>query len=205
MPLTSTLLAVISLGTGAPRAECATPPVVHADTLQAIWLQGVPFGEFLAATKARHDQWVTNYAASAPLDATLVARAAAVAGRWRLLVVAVDSCSDSVSTVPWIAKLADQLPNIELRVVLPEVGRAVMEAHRTPDGRAATPTVVLLDETGALRGCFIERPPALRAHLDSLSGMERKMAWYAADAGRQTVTEMVTMLEAAAAGGMQCR
>ncbi len=38
-----------------------------------------------------------------------------------------------------------------------------MEAHRTPDGRAATPTVAVLDEEGRLLGAWVERPSALQA------------------------------------------
>jgi len=32
-----------------------------------------------------------------------------------------------------------------LRIIGSDVGRAIMNAHRTPDGRAATPTVLLID------------------------------------------------------------
>lgn len=184
------------------------PTATTSDTLKATFENGISFAEFLAGARNRKEQWVANYAGTASVDATLVARAAAVAGKWRLLVVSVDSCSDSVNTVPHIARLVDQLPNIEMRLVTPDQGRAIMESHRTPDGRAATPTVVLLDENWQERGCFVERPPVLRAHMDTLSSDERfsgKMAWYEQDAGRSTVAEVVAMLEAAGRGEAQCR
>lgn len=184
-----------------------TVPGFTSDTLKAKWDAGVSFGEFLAAADDRRDQWVSNYASGAAVDATLVARAAALTGNWRLLVVAIDSCSDSVNTVPWIARLVDQLPAVEMRVIDPEIGRSIMEAHRTPDGRAATPTVLLLDEQWQVRGCFIERPRSLRAHLDSLPDARRftgKMSWYEQDAGRETVREVVAMIESAAAGDVRC-
>lgn len=191
-----------------PASACLAPIAAAADTLKTTFEQGVPFAEFLARAQNRKEQWVANYAGTASIDATLVARAAAVAGKWRLLVVSVDSCSDSVNTVPHIARLMDQLPNVEMRIVTPDQGRAVMETHRTPDGRAATPTVVLLDENWQERGCFVERPPVLRIHMDSLPSNERfpgKMAWYEQDAGRSTVAEVVAMLEAAGRGEVQCR
>jgi hypothetical protein len=195
------------VGPGLP-VTCKAPATFAADTLRATYEAGVPFAEFLAGAERRKEQWTGNYARGEALDATLVARAVAVLGTWRLLVVSVDSCSDSVNTVPYIARLVEQLPNVEMRVIGSEVGRAVMEAHRTPDGRAATPTVVLLDDQWQDRGCFVERPPVLRGHMDSLPSDDRfaaKMAWYEQDAGRATVAEIVAMIEAAGRGESQCR
>jgi hypothetical protein len=187
---------------------CHLPTAAPSDTLQATFESGVPFATFLAGAQNRKEQWVANYAGTATIDATLVARAAAVAGKWKLLVVSVDSCSDSVNTVPHIARLIDLLPNVEMRLVTPDQGRAIMESHRTPDDRAATPTVVLLDENWQERGCFVERPPVLRQHMDSLPSSAKfsgKMSWYEQDAGRSTVAEIVAMLEAAGKGEVQCR
>jgi hypothetical protein len=128
-----------------------------------------------------------------------------------VLVVAVDSCSDSVHTIPWLAALVEPLERIDLRIVLPAAGKSVMEAHRTHDGRAATPTVLLLDEAGEVRGCIIERPQVLvdwlAAPPDSLKDQntyQRKMAWYAADSGQAIRAEFVAMLEAAERGERQC-
>ena len=66
-----------------------------------------------------------------------------------------------------------------------EAGRAIMEAHRTPDGRAATPTVILLTEGFAEAGCFVERPRQLQdwflEHEHTLEEEElyrQKYAWY---------------------------
>ena len=106
-----------------------------------------------------------------------------------------------------VSGLVDQLPNVELRVVHPDIGRPLMNAHRTPDGRAATPTVILLDAAGNERGCFIERPAALRDLLASVPSDERfrrKMAWYAEDAGRQVRHDVAAMLEAASRGDRRC-
>lgn len=201
-------LSATSPSAAATPITCGAPVATPGDTLRATFEQGVPFATFLAGASNRKEQWVTNYAGTAAIDATLVARANAVKGHWRLLVVSIDSCSDSVNTVPHIARLMDQVPNVEMRIVTPDQGRAVMESHRTPDDRAATPTVILLDDQWQERGCFIERPPALRTHMDSLPSAERfsgKMAWYEQDAGKTTVAEIVAMLEAAARGEVQCR
>lgn len=205
----SLLLASLALSVPAPLQCGDTPPEAATDTLRTTYQSGSTFDAFLSAASARRDQWHANHALAQTIDATLVARAAAVEGSWKLLVVAVDTCSDSVNTVPWIARLADLVDNLELRIVTPDQGgRQLMEAYRTPDGRAATPTVLLLDDQWQVRGCFIERPPALRAHIDSLPSGARtaaRMEWYRNDAGGETVTEIVSMLETAVAGGVQCR
>ncbi len=115
-----------------------------------------------------------------------------------------------MSTLPYVAKLAEIAPNIELRIVDPERGREVMEAHRTPDGRAATPTFILLDDASTDRGCFVERPSELQtwwlanASMDSDERVNRKMEWYDADLGAATLREIVEMIEAAAASAVRC-
>jgi hypothetical protein len=202
----TTLLAATFLA-----ATPAARPCLPADTLGALHASGLTFDQFLAEAKQRKETWTANYEAGLASDPSLVARADMVSGRWRVLVVAVDSCSDSVHTIPWLAALVKPLERIDLRVVLPDAGKSVMEAHRTHDGRAATPTVLLLDEQGEVHGCIIERPQVLvdwlAAPPDSLkeqSTFQRKMAWYAADSGQAIRAEFVAMLEAAERGERQC-
>jgi hypothetical protein len=84
-------------------------------------------------------------------------------------------------------------------------GRWVMERYRTPDGRAATPTVVLLNPAGEPVGCFIERPAGLRQAIAAGGRtMEILTEWRKQDAGRSTVLEIVELLEAAAQGAGRC-
>lgn len=201
------LLSIALLGASSAPAPCA----VAVDTLGALHASGATFDQFLADATQRKETWTANSEAALATDPALVARADMVSGRWRVLVIAVDSCSDSAHTVPWIAGMVRSLERIDLRVVLPGPGTSVMEAHRTHDGRAATPTILLLDEAGEVRGCIIERPQVLVDWLasppDSLkeaSVFERKMAWYTADAGQAVRAEFVAMLEAAERGVRQC-
>ena len=192
----------------------AVPALSRAGTdssYQRIFESGIPFATFLERAERRKEQWATNYRIGAVPDA-LLTRARAVMGTWKVLVVAVDGCSDSVNTVPYIARLFEALPGVELRVVDSEVGKSIMESHRTPDGRAATPTVLLLDASFQERGCFIERPGLLRQLMSDQrekSGegglFEGKMKWYDDDKGAHTVEEMVAILEAAGRGESICR
>jgi hypothetical protein len=85
----------------------------------------------------------------------------------------------------------------------------VMESHRTPDRRAATPTLVVLDAAGNDVGCLVERPSTLqrliteKREAGTLAGFQ-KQSWYDTDAGATVVREMVAVLRAAAAGSPLC-
>ncbi len=179
-------------------------------TLGALYASGVDYATFLGAARARRDQW-ERHSAAAVVPADVLAAARALPPGFRLLVVAVDGCSDSVNTIPYLARLVAEVPTLAMRIVLPEAGRAVMEAHRTPDGRAATPTVVVLDAAENDVGCWVERPAALQAQAIEARGAGRietfsreKQGWYDADAGASTVREIVAVLAAAAAGTPRC-
>jgi hypothetical protein len=185
-------------------------PVAGSDSLRLLYGAGRAWPAFFEAAKARKDMWADNYARGEPAP-DLVERARAVPGTWRLLVVAEDWCGDSANTIPYLVRLVEQVPTLELAIVGSKDGRWVMEGHRTADGRAATPTVLLLDEDFQERGCFVERPRELRTwvaeHKPKLSDDEfqtRKMAWYREDRGRQTVTDLVELLEAAGRNEAVC-
>ena len=169
---------------------------------RALYERGATYTEFLGAAKARKELWDKNTASATVAD-DVVARARAIGGQLRILVIAIDGCSDSVSTIPYLAKLSE-LAGIELRIIPSEKGRgrAILEAHRTPDGRAATPTVVLLNETYENVGVWVERPAALRTWYDakkySVETAEltrRKMEWYAAARGASALNEIVLLME----------
>lgn len=183
---------------------------VADSALLRLYESGTPWDGFLSAARARREMWL-RHATEGVVPADAVTRARALPGRWRLLVVAVDSCSDSVNTIPFIARLVASVPQLEMRVITPQAGRALMEARRTPDGRAATPTVVILNDAGDEVGCWIERPAALQAlAIEARAGggtdafVARKAAWYEADAGASTISEIVAVLERAAAGARGC-
>jgi len=194
-------------------ALCADLPADPGDPeeYRELWEDGQSWEAFLADAENRRDLWLENWAESEGLDPALVARATAAGGTWYILAVAVDACSDSVSTIPFLARLAERVEGLELRIVDSDAGAWIMDENPTPDGRPATPTVVLLTPEFEQRGCFIERPTPLQTRvienpdgLDQRGLYEFKMEWYADDAGATTAAEFVEILEAAAAGGVRC-
>lgn len=178
---------------------------VADDFLKDLYEQGRSYAAFLEQAERRKSMWETNTEkAGVPED--LLERAVAVDGTWHLLAVAVDGCSDSANVIPYLAALTDAVDGLNMRIIDSTAGRALMNAHRTPDGRAATPTIILLDSDYENVGAFIERPAPLQewamANKDELSDgeyMTQKFAWYDEDLGKTTMLEVVELMEAAAA------
>jgi len=190
----------------AAAVACACAPAIagsaHPDVdYPALYAQGVTFAEFLQNVRARRDEWRAHYN-DATVSPDLITRMRALRERRRILVVAEDYCLDSANTIPYIARLVDGAPErLELRVLDSNRGQPIMEAHRTPDGRAATPTIVILGEDGVLRGAWTERPSKTQTwFLDQQKVMMQKPlhdqleSWYASDAGRTTVAEIADLL-----------
>ena len=194
--------ATVCAATTAPSPE--SPSTLFTDsTYKALYDSGQTFTDFVSKATARKEQWEGNYAMKVAPD-VLVTRAAAAGTGWKLLVVTVPGCSDSVNIVPYVASLLDKVGSVEMRLISPALGKAVQEAHRTPDGRAATPTFILLDAEFNERGCWIERPSNLIELMKNGTDFEGKMAWYDKDRGASSLEEIVQMIEAAHAGSVKC-
>lgn len=174
-----------------------TPPAAQSGAA-ALFDQGSTWTQFLEQANSRRELWQTN-AGRDRITPELLARAKAAAEGIRILVIAEAACSDSVNTVPFIANLAGRA-SIDLRIVGRDAGKAVIERYRTPDGRSATPTVVLLRGDREV-GAWVERPAALQdwyiamKDLDTRERVDRKMSWYEWDRGDSTLAEIVALLE----------
>jgi hypothetical protein len=190
--MTSALLTALLLAlTPSPSGLSTSAPPAYT----AIYDRGVPFAQFLGAVKELEDEWQGNFA-GATFDEATLARARALKAQWRILVVAEDWCHDSVNTVPYLAKLVAEFPEtLSMRVVRKRIGQPVLTAHRTADGRGATPTIVILDAEGGVKGVIVERPAALLEYSKEHSSQEDRRRWYAEDQGRHAVAELLDLIE----------
>jgi hypothetical protein len=194
----STLCAVL-VAFGSTTALCLARQDVD---YQSLYAQGVTFADFLENARARRDEWRANYN-DATVSAALISRVRALPAKRHLLVVAEDWCFDSVNTIPYIARLVDGGPErLDMRIINRDQGKSVMEAHLTPDGRTATPTIAILDETWHPIGAWVERPASVQTwFLEKQKTTMQKplhdelLAWYAADAGKTAVLEIADLLE----------
>ena len=165
----------------------------------ALFTQGMTYEDFLASADSRLEVWKANSKRANP-SAALVERLKKAGDGLRLVVVAVASCSDSVHTVPYVAKLASAA-GIPLRMVDATVGAPIQAAFKTPDGRGATATVALLRGDKVV-AAWVERPVALQtwllgpaSTLPQSERMDRKFGWYEWDRGESTMAELVELAE----------
>lgn len=180
-----------------------TPVQTGVEGEGQLWQSATPFASFLENVRSRRDQWTSRFA-NAAVEAEALNRVRALPGRRRLLAIAEARCSDSAWAVPYLAKLAAAAPDkLDVRVVTPADGGARLQAaNLTPDGRRATPTIVVLDERDRVLGAWVERPAELQAwylaNKDTVAQADRYShldKWYTEDAGRTTISEVLTILE----------
>jgi hypothetical protein len=191
-----TLLLSVLMMAGAVQAPQAPQAI---DGGNALFDKGTTYEAFLAAADSRPEVWKTNSSRAKP-SAALVERLKKSGEGLRLIVVAVAACSDSVHTVPYIAKLAADA-GLPLRVVDPAAGRAIQDAFKSPDGRGATATIALV-RGDKIVGAWVERPVVLQtwilgpgSTLPQSERMDRKFGWYEWDRGESTITELVELAE----------
>lgn len=189
---------ILLLAMPAMSAVAADAPAAAAASPAALYQGGMTWDQFLSGAKAQRETWLKNAGRDVPPG--LVDRFRRAGEGLRLLVITADWCGDSVHSVPYIAKLAARA-GVELRVVDFRAGKPVMEANRTPDGRASTPTVILLrgDQQVA---AWVERPASLQWWYLGMAGqisederLERKLAWYDWNRGSDALAELVVLAE----------
>lgn len=187
---TAALVLAASIGAGAEAVD-----------YERLWSKATPFHSFLENVRAGQEAWRSRFA-NAAIEASALSEARALPGRRRILAVAEDRCSDSAWAVPYLAKLAAAVPEkLELRVIGRAEGRRIRANHLTPDGRRATPAIVVLDERSRFIGVWVERPAELQKWFVEQKGTlgrdelhEQMEKWYETDAGRSTVNEVLALL-----------
>jgi Thioredoxin len=176
-------------------APIATP---QAD-LSALFESGKEWTPWLEGVNAQQATWkqVTSQVNPPP---ALVERLRKAGSDLKILVVAEPACSDSVQSVPHIAKLAE-LAGVPLRIVAKAAAGQVYATHKGPEGQELTPTIVLL-RAGKDAGAWIERPEALatwyrtnRSSIERGELLQRKTAWYQWDRGTSSMNEIVALAE----------
>ena len=167
--------------------------------LSALFETGKEWTPWLEGVNAQQTTWKQVTSQANP-PAALVDRLKKAGGGLKLLVVAEPACSDSVQSVPHIAKLAE-LAGVPLRIIPKSAAAPVYASHKGPEGQELTPTVVLL-RGGKDIGAWIERPEALatwyrtnRASIERGELLQRKTSWYQWDRGTSSMTEIVALAE----------
>jgi hypothetical protein len=163
---------------------------------RSVWEQSLTYDQFMGACQAQHcGLWQGLYKLAQIPE---WARDAVPGGAVRkLLVIAEDWCGDAANTVPLVAKLADTVPGLELRVVLRDANPEVMNQYLT-NGARSIPIVIALDESFREIGHWGPRPSELQAWVMTNRATVAKSElypqirkWYARDRGETTLREVL--------------
>jgi hypothetical protein len=192
--------------TPVPPASITTfdhPPTAGADRSEA-WMDGMTYAQFLRTAKDYVELWRGNYERAA-VPPEVAARARAIPGRWHLLALSADWCIDATSPIPALARLADAVPALDLRVLDRDQHLALMDEHLTGGTARSIPVVILLDDELGERAWWGPRPGPLQAWfkgegqaLEKGERYRQSRQWFARDRGRTTLEEVVGMIERAA-------
>jgi hypothetical protein len=164
------------------------------------YFDGETFADFLARPIKNHALWQA-IAKRVEIPIEYSARVDALHGHWHLLVLSEDWCGDAVNVVPIVAKLADSVTNLDLRILARDANLDIMDAHLTGTSRSI-PIVILLNEKFQECGWWGPRPFALQKWVRE-EGMtlpkedryHEIRTFYARDRGLTTMREIVEMLE----------
>jgi len=164
--------------------------------LAEVWDRALPPLDYLATMKEPYRSlWAGIHRnARAPEDAATMLPAGTVL---RMIMIAEDWCMDTNNTAPFLARFAEALPGVELRILLRDANPDVMGRYLT-NGAKAIPVVIVMDEAFRELGHWGPRPSELQAwvreHKDVVSKEERLLhtrKWYARDHGRTTIREVL--------------
>ena len=113
--------------------------------------------------------------------------------------LAEDWCGDASNTIPVLAKLVEQVPGLELRVLRRDEHQAVMDRYLT-NGARSIPIVIALDADFREVGHWGPRPAELQAWVMANRGdlpdadiYPQVRKWYARDRGESTLREVLAI------------
>lgn len=160
-----------------------------------LWEAALPYGRFVAASEQHRGLWEGIYRLMRVPEWAF--QAVPPGTRRRLLVIAEDWCGDASSTIPVVARFADAVPGMELRVLRRDEHPELMDRYLT-NGARAIPIVIVLDEAWGELGHWGPRPAALQAFVMENRPLIPKAElyplirrWYARDRGETTLREVL--------------
>jgi hypothetical protein len=168
--------------------------------LKELFEGGDTFENLLSRPKANGELWDALYR-RAHVSEVVLKRAESIRGRWHLLVLNEDWCGDSINTLPAVARLAESVPLIDLRIIGRDANPDVMDQHLTGASRSI-PVIMVLDSTFIERGWWGPRPRPLQdwvmtegLALPKTDRYREVRTWYARDRGQTSLHELLDIIE----------
>lgn len=163
--------------------------------LPAVWSRATPWPAFLRAGMEHYELWRGIYD-RVVLPGWAIEEFMRSPVR-KLLVIAADWCGDAANTVPVLARLADLIPGMEIRILGRDEHPEVMNAYLT-NGTRSIPIAIALSDSFEELGHWGPRPAALQewvlAHKKMTPSPQRyayARKWYAKDKGETTLRELL--------------
>ncbi len=168
--------------------------------LKEKWAAAISLEQFIDQAEQNQDIWKSMHdRARVPVE--FAERLEELPAR-HLLVLVEDWCGDAFNSVPVIARLAEQHPRLELRVLRRDEHLDLMDLHLTGTSRAI-PVVIVMNEDFEELGWWGSRPRPLQRWVTSPEARAMEPSdryrevrrWYARDRGHTTLEEFTALLE----------
>lgn len=163
------------------------------------FMAGQTFEDFVESAQEYQELWRLG-AKRAQVPAGVVADIITLAQPLHLVVLNEDWCLDAVSTVPPVAKLAEFVPDLDVRILGRDTNPDLMDAHLT-DGSRSIPVVIVYDADWNELAWWGPRPAPLQQWVKSIGATLPKedkyhyvRTWYARDKGETTMRELADVL-----------
>jgi len=167
------------------------------------WENAFSWDDYLNGEIKKHEEmWRGVYARSVVPDWARE-RGMEIGGEWKLLVISEDWCGDAFNTVPVMARMAEVLPNVQIRIVKRDENLELMDAFLT-SGSRSIPLVLVLRPDFTVAGRWGPRPPELqefvlsekKAGLRPVDEIYRDVRrWYAKDRGESTLRQLLEVMD----------
>jgi hypothetical protein len=165
------------------------------------WLEALTWEGYLDSVTVNEGLWKAVYErARAPEDVVEGLRAAIEKPRY-LLALSEDWCGDAVNALPVVARMAEAVEGLELRVLERDETPDLMDLHLTGRSRSI-PVVMALDEDFQEIGWWGPRPGHLQSWVLSAEGKsmaspdryKKLRGWYARDRGKTIAHEVAQVI-----------
>ncbi len=171
-----------------------------------LWQQAMSLDAFIEQAVKLKELW-QNTRRLARVAEEHVEAAKRLHGPLSLLVLQEDWCGDAIHSVPYIMRLVEANPALELRVLKRDENAALMNEHLSGTSRSI-PVVIVYGRDGYECGWWGPRPTPLQEwvksegmQLDKDERYKRIRAWIARDRSETIMREMLTLLRHADASG----
>lgn len=164
-----------------------------------IWSDAATYDQFISEVEKNSGLWEGVYRTTT-VPEWAVEKVAQHRGLLRMIILTEDWCGDAANTVPVLAKLANEIPTMDARILKRDENPEVMDAYLT-NGARSIPIAILLDADFQEIGHWGPRPKELQQWVidnkDTIPKEERYphvRRWYAKDKGESTLRELLELL-----------